>query len=188
MQRNYDATKLVTPAAYARLKGLNKSTISRQIARGIIPAHGGKVDPEEADQARRDNLNQSMRRNKPSPAPVDLDYILNPEAAAYRKLFDEILSRRHLVPGILAAIGVRDPVLLHCADDVFAALVCDFAEDLNDLAYDWGGTDDLPLVDTPIKDVFKRHKIKLTKEITTKGDKMADDCYLAIEKALGGTR
>jgi hypothetical protein len=188
MQRRNTHNNLITAAGYARLRDLNRSTISRQIARGIIPAHGGKVDPEEADQARRDNLNQSMRRNKPSPAPVDLDYILNPEAAAYRKLFDEILSRRHLVPGILAAIGVRDAVLLHCADDVFAALVCDLSGDLNDAAYDWEGVDDLPLVETPIVAVFKKHGLKLTKKTIAAADKMADSCYLSIEKALGGRK
>lgn len=53
----------ITPAAYARLRGLNKSTISRQIREGKIPTHDGLVDPDEADEARRNNLDMSRRRD-----------------------------------------------------------------------------------------------------------------------------
>jgi hypothetical protein len=48
--------KLLTPAQYARLRNLNRSTISRQIQDGKIPAHGGLLDPQEADEARRQNV------------------------------------------------------------------------------------------------------------------------------------
>ncbi len=54
--------KLITPAEYARLRGLNRSTIGRQIAEGKIPtAADGKIDPVAADRARDRNLDQGRR-------------------------------------------------------------------------------------------------------------------------------
>src|ERR1039458_6977759 len=44
------------PAAYARLRGLNRSTVSRQIRDGKIQAPGGMIDPAAADRARAENL------------------------------------------------------------------------------------------------------------------------------------
>jgi hypothetical protein len=54
--------KLISPAAYARLRDLNRSTISRQIEAGVIPAHGGLLDPVEADAGREKNLNGKRHR------------------------------------------------------------------------------------------------------------------------------
>ncbi len=49
---------LVSMAGYARSRGLNPSTISRQVRNGLIPVHGEKrlIDPEEADEIRARNL------------------------------------------------------------------------------------------------------------------------------------
>jgi hypothetical protein len=55
---------LITPAAYAKGRGLNRSTVCRQIAKGAIPTHDGKVDPAEADEARRNNLSILRGRRK----------------------------------------------------------------------------------------------------------------------------
>ncbi|MGE0717193.1 MAG: hypothetical protein AB7P02_17245 [Alphaproteobacteria bacterium] len=55
--------KLVTVTEYAAMVGVDKSTISRQVARGIIPNRGvpGKplIDPVEADAARLGGLDPS---------------------------------------------------------------------------------------------------------------------------------
>jgi phage terminase Nu1 subunit (DNA packaging protein) len=49
--------KLITAAAYAKLRGLNRSTVSRQIRSGAIPTSGGGlIDPVAADAARERNL------------------------------------------------------------------------------------------------------------------------------------
>src|ERR1039458_6156297 len=48
--------KVVSPAAYARSRGLNRSTISRQIREGKIPTIQGMIDPDVADLARQTNL------------------------------------------------------------------------------------------------------------------------------------
>lgn len=62
------ATKeLITPAAYARLRGLNRSTVSRQIRDGVIPTTGGMIGPEAADRARDSNLNQKRRKAEATP-------------------------------------------------------------------------------------------------------------------------
>lgn len=52
---------LLSPAEYARLRGLNRSTISRQIRAGQIPTHDGLIDPTEADGARERNLDPAKR-------------------------------------------------------------------------------------------------------------------------------
>jgi len=60
-----DAT-LITPAEYAPSRGLAKSTISRQVRQGKIPMHGGLIDPAEADEARKNNLDMSRRPHPPA--------------------------------------------------------------------------------------------------------------------------
>jgi hypothetical protein len=54
--------KLIRPSEYAKSRGLARSTVSRQIRAKQIPTHGGLVDPAEADEARRLNLDPSKRR------------------------------------------------------------------------------------------------------------------------------
>jgi hypothetical protein len=65
MQREFNMKQkketLVTPAQYARSRGLNRSTISRQIGDGKIPTIGGLIDPKAADVARQRNLSGARR-------------------------------------------------------------------------------------------------------------------------------
>src|ERR1051325_316777 len=57
------ADGLVTPAAYAKLRGLARSTVSRQIREGKIPTrNAGLVNPAEADRARSLNLDARRRQ------------------------------------------------------------------------------------------------------------------------------
>ena len=51
--------ELVSLSEYARRRGLNKSTISRQVRDGLIPTHSGLINPAEADRARAENLDPS---------------------------------------------------------------------------------------------------------------------------------
>ena len=51
----------ISQGEYARLRGLNRSTISRQVQNGAIPTHDGRIDPVEADRARGMNLDQAKR-------------------------------------------------------------------------------------------------------------------------------
>src|SRR6266545_2780691 len=60
MQRKRSKDSL-TAAEYARLRGLNRSMISRQIRSGQIPTHDGLIDPTEADRARERNLDPAKR-------------------------------------------------------------------------------------------------------------------------------
>ena len=64
--------ELVTQAEYARLRGLNRSTVNRQVHRGLIPLHAGKVNRVEADKARRENLylGRGGKRAARPPAPM----------------------------------------------------------------------------------------------------------------------
>jgi hypothetical protein len=62
MQHATRNNNLIRPAEYARLRGLNRSTISRQIGDGIIPVHNGLLEPAEADLAREKNLDVGKRR------------------------------------------------------------------------------------------------------------------------------
>lgn len=56
--------QLITPAAYAKLRGLNRSTVSRQIHAQQIPTVKGLVDPEFADLARERNLDPAKRSDE----------------------------------------------------------------------------------------------------------------------------
>jgi hypothetical protein len=66
---------MVTPAAYAESRGLNRSTICRQIRAGKIPTHNGFVKPSEADRARRENLSEprggGRRKQKADREPIN---------------------------------------------------------------------------------------------------------------------
>ena len=63
---------LITAAAYAKLRGLSRSTVSRQVRAGQIPTRNGLIDPIAADSAREKNLDPARRagaelrkRNRP---------------------------------------------------------------------------------------------------------------------------
>jgi hypothetical protein len=117
MQRTHEGNKLITPAAYARLRGLNRSTISRQIRTGSIPTHDGLVNPGEADHSRENNLDASKRRNKPEP---NLDFmsglnladslagLKNPEPDKQR--LQALLDYALAIGMRRLAEGLRDPV------------------------------------------------------------------------------
>jgi hypothetical protein len=54
----------LTQAEYARLRGLNRSTISRQVREGKIPVTAdGRIDPVAADRARERNLDAGRRQD-----------------------------------------------------------------------------------------------------------------------------
>jgi hypothetical protein len=85
MQQKIECNNLMRPAEYARLRGLNRSTVSRQIRDGKIPIHDGLVDPREADLARSRNLTMSQRRKAAVPIqrdPVEPDFQLGMEYLA----------------------------------------------------------------------------------------------------------
>jgi hypothetical protein len=53
--------KLVSQAGYAKMRSLNRSTVSRQVRDGKIPTIGGRIDPKKADIAREKNLSGTRR-------------------------------------------------------------------------------------------------------------------------------
>lgn len=73
------AGTLVTVAVYARLAGIHRSTVSRQIKTGLIPNHAPagsrpSIDPVEANAARASGLDHGKRRvrsKSSAPAPTD---------------------------------------------------------------------------------------------------------------------
>lgn len=53
----------ISKAEYARLRGLARSTVSRQVAAGFIEVDAaGRIDPEVADRARKERLDPSRGR------------------------------------------------------------------------------------------------------------------------------
>ena len=177
---------LVTMAGYARRAGLSRQVISKQVREGKIPTHDGLIDPEEADRARARNVS-SRRPARQTAAGLesvgiadlfDDDISLSPPTA--REVLDAILSRRHLVPGILAELGVQDAALIHCADDLFLSLVLNLG---GYIAYS-PDLDDLPLVETDIGTIAKKYKTKFTRSTIARADKMADSACAAIERAI----
>lgn len=97
--------KLVTVSEYARLRGLNRSTINRQVRSGQIPTVTGKIDPLLADRAREQNLDQTRR-----------------EQAARRKA-DAQKDKR------AARVAVHRAPVVDDSNDSAAAVVRDLADD-----------------------------------------------------------
>ena len=56
--------KLVKPATYAKMRGLNRSTVSRQIESGQIHTVNGLIDPGVADLGRQGNLDPARRTDE----------------------------------------------------------------------------------------------------------------------------
>jgi hypothetical protein len=81
-QRRDDATELVTKSAYARSRGLSRSTICREVAEGKIPTRDGLINPREADQARRDNLSRNHKYREVGPKPQSPEFLAGVEATA----------------------------------------------------------------------------------------------------------
>jgi hypothetical protein len=174
------------------LIGSTRRAVQKALAAGRIKKlPNGRIDFEQADEDWERNTNQIQRRPRATkpireelPDLSSLDCILNPERAAYRKLFDAILSRRNLVPGILAASGVKDPVLLHASDDLFATLILGLSGGREDVAYDWE-SDDIPPAETNIAAVFKKHGLKITPKIISAADLMLNAVDKAVSEVTG---
>lgn len=55
--------KLISKAEYAAKIGVNRSQITRYVAKGM-PSHGGMIDPDEADWWRQQNLDPTKPKSK----------------------------------------------------------------------------------------------------------------------------
>lgn len=139
--------KLLSISEYARLRNLNKSTISRQIADGKIPTRDGRIDPVEADTARTRNLSSckveaatlrkraraqaSPRRARVEPYPVraqnralDLSVATAERAApSVESVLRAILAWRDRLPGLFHRMGAPHGVALMSAEVLEALLL-----------------------------------------------------------------
>lgn len=90
---------LITPAEYARRRGLNKSTVYRQIADKKIPTVGDLVDVAAADVARKKNVNlrkktvATMHPSTPANAP-DVQPDAQPDDASKLELEKRLIRER----------------------------------------------------------------------------------------------
>jgi hypothetical protein len=48
--------RLISKAAYSRLRGLSHVLVAKQVRQGLIPTVNGMIDPDAADRARAANL------------------------------------------------------------------------------------------------------------------------------------
>jgi hypothetical protein len=112
MQRNSDATmQLMTPAEYARSRGLHKSTISRQVHAKIIPTVKGKIDPAAADAARERSLDPAKRRKpvkSPSGKPAATEATSAPEQPLAAKGPETFIDARARKESALADLRQQD--------------------------------------------------------------------------------
>jgi hypothetical protein len=147
------ATKLIRPAAYAERRGLNKSTISRQIRAGTIPTHNGLIDPLEADAARKERLHQGRGRNtleqrkrdRRTRAPEAEEM---PQGYTAREVLDRLVLASGRIPEMALRLGLSMAQALAAAD-AFRSLVIILAGEIADSVYDWDW-DDIPLVETDV--------------------------------------
>jgi hypothetical protein len=165
--------------------------VTKYLGMGMPETKTGRIDWKKADAWRKANIspelsgNYHTRHRKEAIDPFsgllpDKEEI---ERAAYRCLFDRILSQRNRIAGILAEAGFRDPILLHIADDLFALLVCEFAGDLD--PYDWD-IEDIPLVDVDYRSLTDRFGLQFTSEVIEAADAMIDRIYNIISEEVNG--
>jgi hypothetical protein len=188
--------EIINKQEAAKRWNISPSMIPKYIAKGMPVAENGRLNWPEVERWRNGNISpersgsykarhrKDQRPNSTNlPNLASLDSILSPEKHGARQLMDRILSRRHLVPEVLSSIGVSDPVLLHCADDLFVALIVEFAGPLD--PYDWVDGDDLPPVPDPdLAAIFKKHGLKLSKQTIAKADQMADRVYAVLAQVV----
>jgi len=113
--KSQTTSKLITASEYARLRDLNKSTVSRQIRRGQIPVSAeGLIEPVAADRARERNLNQTKRlgaelrkRSLPPRGDRKVDAVAAPPAAAV----DELDVAHQARVSVLAEIAAPSEVI-----------------------------------------------------------------------------
>lgn len=189
--------KTISKSELARRFEVVPSMVTKYIAKGMPVTATGRINWSAAQKWRSDNISSErsgsfaarQRRSGKDPGSdnnglAEIESLAGEdwERAAHRRLLDQILLHRDRVAGILADCGVSDTVLLHCADDVFAALVLGFAGDLD--PYDWDHDDDIPLVDTDIAGLFKKYDLgEVTPELVEKADEMA---FAAFKRAEEG--
>jgi Helix-turn-helix domain len=91
MQRKSRAEldRLISVSEAARILGLNRSTLSRQIKQGLIRAHRGKVHLSEVREDRRNNLDVSRRVTYAAPR----DEEANSSFAAARAKKEEYVAK-----------------------------------------------------------------------------------------------
>lgn len=187
--------KTFTKQEIGRRYGVGPSAVTKWISRGLPVTGTGRINWAAAQKWHKANVDPTRsgsyaaRHRKPEaiqPAyspdllldGLSLDMQETAPSVYFRVLLDRILSKRNLVAGIFAEIGIQDPVLLHAVDDVFAGLVLAFAGDLD--PYNWD-TEDIPLVDTDIAGVFSKFGLgEVTQEIIDKADELV---FAADKKA-----
>ncbi len=194
-----NSNTLVSQAEYARSRGLNKSTISRQVQRGVILLHGGLVDPREADERRRTCLSLTRGRRKnpasggadasdgrgASTAPV-VDRFAGVDTAgpvylARRELLDTILGNSCIIPELALKLGCRDMGLAVALYEMFRSLVIDLTDGIEAEVYDWAGNDDIPDPDQDYKALAKKYRLSYG----PKSEARADTLCEALEKLTG---
>jgi len=206
--------KTVTKSELARRLRVVPSMVSRYVAKGMPLTRTGRVNlaaalswhkqhivPERsgsfAARLRKEQAKAEVAPQKPEPIDVasteeELNRLealaMSPhpdtDPDAYKILLDHLLSRRGLVAGILASVGIKDPILLHCADDVFAALVVGLMQPFRDLIYPWNGAD-IPLVETDYEQLTRDYGVAFEPEVIEAADKMAEAVFAAIEQVIG---
>lgn len=152
MQRNDpDATPdatlqhpvLVRPAAYARMRGLSKSTVSRQIRQLKIPVTGCLIDPEAADRGRLTNLDPDRKgraeqrkalagaRRSRANSKADPSEVVR---AGQRQVLDPLRTKAAALPRLLQELGAPAAAVAIAAEAFdslfFAALGFDLIEAL----------------------------------------------------------
>lgn len=145
MQQSTECNNPMRPAVYARLRGLNRSTVSRQIRDGKIPIHNGMVDPAEADLARENNLDAGRRRKTTKNEPFPPLFCLGMAylAVSLRDRFDALRDLAIEATGITekqaskAVIGCIGMASLWCEDLLGESLGKKYAKQFDQEVSTW---------------------------------------------------
>jgi hypothetical protein len=189
--------KTISKKETSRRFGVVPSMITKYISQGMPVTGSGKINWNVAQKWRADNVhpelsgNFAARQRKAQAAQsreflpdMILDDIQDmAPAVSCRSALDRILSQRNKVGFILAELGIKDPVLLCCVNEIFCLLVLQFSG-MWDLIYPLDGPDIPLLPDVDYDALSLKSGVTFTDEMIAAADKMSDAAYAVIEKEV----
>lgn len=209
-------------AEHRRKRGLSGGTpraVQKALATGRITAHpDGRIDGRLADSQWKANTSVTKMRQPrrlkavpPSEPGLTGDLALadilargglaesSPTAeeiatAGRKELIDQVVMRSLAIPDLLLKLGLRDPIALLAAREVFVGLVVEFAGSMADDAYNWDDQD-IPNVQPDFQALAKTYSLDLKPEHQEAADQLVSQLYQSLDEiqqpepqaAAGGT-
>jgi hypothetical protein len=175
---------IISKSELAAVLGLSKGRVTQLITKGLPVRPNGQVNRDEAVKWYGESIRQAFvkpgpRRPRAEASPVakpgnapteEPAYSAMPRFAAWRYALETLIAESAKVPHLLAKAGIRDPVVLSIASEVFIDLVFHLGDVLTDGAYDWAADDDRsPTPTTDLAALAKKYGFQYDPEAVRTG-------------------